>query len=163
MDAEILEASRVLGKFLSDRNLTATTAESCTGGGIACAITAVSGSSGWFNQAYVTYSNGAKQKLVGVSAETLERHGAVSRETVREMAAGARKAAGADVAVSVSGIAGPTGGTAEKPVGSVWFGFAAGSHVLTEFRHFAGDRDSVRRQAVLFALRRLYAAASQEF
>ena len=163
MDAEILEASRVLGKFLSDRNLTATTAESCTGGGIACAITAVSGSSGWFNQAYVTYSNGAKQKLVGVSAETLERHGAVSRETVREMAAGARKAAGADVAVSVSGIAGPTGGTAEKPVGLVWFGFAAGDSVITEFRHFAGDRASVRRQAVLFALRRLYSVAAQEF
>ena len=163
MDAEILEASRVLGKFLSDRNLTATTAESCTGGGIACAITAVSGSSGWFNQAYVTYSNGAKQKLVGVSAETLERHGAVSRETVREMAAGARKTAGADVAVSVSGIAGPTGGTAEKPVGSVWFGFAAGDSVITEFRHFAGDRASVRRQAVLFALRRLFAVASQKF
>ena len=163
MDAEILEASRVLGKFLSDRNLTATTAESCTGGGIACAITAVSGSSGWFNQAYVTYSNGAKQKLVGVSAETLERHGAVSRESVREMAAGARKAAGADVAVSVSGIAGPTGGTAEKPVGSVWFGFAAGDSVITEFRHFAGDRASVRRQAVLFALRRLFAVASQKF
>ena len=163
MDAEILEASRVLGKFLSDRNLTATTAESCTGGGIACAITAVSGSSGWFNQAYVTYSNGAKQKLVGVSAETLERHGAVSRETVREMAAGARKAAGADVAVSVSGIAGPTGGTAEKPVGSVWVGFAAGDSVITEFRHFAGDRASVRRQAVLFALRRLFAVASQKF
>lgn len=163
MDAEILEASRVLGKFLSDRNLTATTAESCTGGGIACAITAVSGSSGWFNQAYVTYSNGAKQKLVGVSAETLERHGAVSRETVREMAAGARKAAGADVAVSVSGIAGPTGGTAEKPVGSVWFGFAAGDSVITEFRHFAGNRASVRRQAVLFALRRLFAVASQKF
>ena len=163
MDAEILEASRVLGKFLSDRNLTATTAESCTGGGIACAITAVSGSSGWFNQAYVTYSNGAKQKSVGVSAGTLERHGAVSRETVREMAAGARKAAGADVAVSVSGIAGPTGGTAEKPVGSVWFGFAAGDSVITEFRHFAGDRASVRRQAVLFALRRLFAVASQKF
>ena len=163
MDAEILEASRVLGKFLSDRNLTATTAESCTGGGIACAITAVSGSSGWFNQAYVTYSNGAKQKLVGVSAETLERHGAVSRETVREMAAGARKAAGADVAVSVSGIAGPTGGTAEKPVGLVWFGFAAGDSVITEFRHFAGDRAAVRRQAVLFALRRLFAVASQKF
>ena len=163
MDAEILEASRVLGKFLSDRNLTATTAESCTGGGIACAITAVSGSSGWFNQAYVTYSNGAKQKLVGVSAETLERHGAVSRESVREMAAGARKAAGADVAVSVSGIAGPTGGTAEKPVGLVWFGFAAGDSVITEFRHFAGDRASVRRQAVLFALRRLFAVASQKF
>ena len=163
MDAEILEASRVLGKFLSDRNLTATTAESCTGGGIACSITAVSGSSGWFNQAYVTYSNGAKQKLVGVSAETLERHGAVSRETVREMAAGARKAAGADVAVSVSGIAGPTGGTAEKPVGLVWFGFAAGDSVITEFRHFAGDRASVRRQAVLFALRRLFAVASQKF
>ena len=163
MDAEILEASRVLGKFLSDRNLTATTAESCTGGGIACAITAVSGSSGWFNQAYVTCSDGAKQKLVGVSAETLERHGAVSRETVREMAAGARKAAGADVAVSVSGIAGPTGGTAEKPVGLVWFGFAAGDSVITEFRHFAGDRASVRRQAVLFALRRLFAVASQKF
>ena len=163
MDAEILEASRVLGKFLSDRNLTATTAESCTGGGIACAITAVSGSSGWFNQAYVTYSNGAKQKLVGVSAQTLESHGAVSRETVMEMAAGARKAAGADVSVSVSGIAGPTGGTEEKPVGSVWFGFAAGNKVMAEFRHFAGDRASVRRQAVLFALRRLYSVAAQEF
>ena len=111
----------------------------------------------------MTYSNGAKQKLVGVSAETLERHGAVSRETVREMAAGARKAAGADVAVSVSGIAGPTGGTAEKPVGLVWFGFAAGDSVITEFRHFAGDRASVRRQAVLFALRRLFAVASQKF
>lgn len=135
------------------------TAESCTAGWIAKALTDVAGSSQWFDSGYVTYSNTAKIRAIGVSARTLAEHGAVSEATVREMAHGALVASGAEMAIAVSGIAGPDGGTAEKPVGMVWFAAASpeeqGAATVSELRQFVGDRDQVRRQAVEHALRLL--------
>ena len=133
------------------------TAESCTAGWIAKALTDVAGSSQWVDCGYVTYSNTAKIRDLGVSSQTLSDHGAVSEETVREMANGALRATGVEIAIAVSGIAGPDGGTAEKPVGTVWFGIATveaqGLRAICELRHFAGDRDQVRRHSVDHALR----------
>ena len=132
------------------------TAESCTGGWIAKAMTDVASSSHWFECGYVTYSNAAKVRDLGVSQKTLDAHGAVSEATVREMAAGALRVSGADVAVSVSGIAGPDGGSVAKPVGTVWFAVASrrGDDVVVEVRRqqFAGDRESVRRASVVYGL-----------
>ncbi|HEY7890058.1 MAG TPA: nicotinamide-nucleotide amidohydrolase family protein [Steroidobacteraceae bacterium] len=133
------------------------TAESCTAGWIAKALTDVPGSSQWVDSGYVTYSNAAKMRDVGVSQRTLAEHGAVSEATVREMANGALRATGVEMAIAVSGIAGPDGGTAEKPVGTVWFGIATpearGPGTVCELRCFGGDRDQVRRQSVAHALR----------
>lgn len=133
------------------------TAESCTGGWIAKALTDVAGSSGWVDSGFVTYSNTAKIRDLGVSSRTLSEHGAVSEATVREMANGALRVTGAEMAIAVSGIAGPDGGTAEKPVGTVWFGVATpearGTAAVCERRRFSGDRDQVRRQSVDYALR----------
>lgn len=133
------------------------TAESCTAGWIAKALTDVPGSSQWFDSGYVTYSNSAKIRAVGVSARTLAEQGAVSEATVREMAQGALQVAGVELAIAVSGIAGPDGGTPEKPVGTVCFGIATAAATrpveICECRHFAGGRDQVRRQAVAHALR----------
>ncbi|HEV2268317.1 MAG TPA: nicotinamide-nucleotide amidohydrolase family protein, partial [Steroidobacteraceae bacterium] len=126
-------------------------------GWIAKALTDVPGSSQWVDSGYVTYSNAAKTRDVGVSDRTLAEHGAVSEATVREMANGALRATGVDMALAVSGIAGPDGGTAEKPVGTVWFGIvtseARGPGAVCERQHFDGDRDQVRRQSVAHALR----------
>ncbi len=128
------------------------TAESCTGGWIAETVTTVAGSSAWFDRAYVTYSNDAKNDMLGVSAKTLESHGAVSKPVVEEMARGALKGA-ATVAVAVSGVAGPDGGTASKPVGMVCLAWATtGGKVRAATRHYRGDRAAVRRQAVIDAL-----------
>ena len=123
MNLEIDQLSHLLGQKLLAKNWTISCAESCTGGGIGYAITAISGSSTWFKQGIISYSNEAKQQLLGVSAQTLDNFGAVSLETVKEMAQGAAKIAQAQVAISVSGIAGPDGGTKQKPVGTVCFGF----------------------------------------
>ncbi len=150
-DDIILLAAR-LGKILAERHLSITTVESCTGGGIAYAVTAVPGSSGWFRQGFVTYCNEAKHTLAGVETEVLERCGAVSRETVRQMAGGGLRAAGADVSVAVSGIAGPDGGTSEKPVGTVWVACAAQDRSIEQCFHFSGDRNQVRRETVRQAL-----------
>jgi nicotinamide-nucleotide amidase len=129
------------------------TAESCTGGWAAQALTALAGSSNWFERGFVTYSNGAKQEMLGVRAETLARHGAVSEETAREMALGAIAHSGASVALAITGIAGPGGGTREKPVGTVCFAWALqGAAARSETRHFSGDREAVRRQSVERAL-----------
>lgn len=129
------------------------TAESCTGGWIAKVCTDLLGSSAWFERGFVTYSNEAKQDMLGVSAATLAQHGAVSEAVTAEMATGALQHSRAQVAVSVSGIAGPGGGTATKPVGMVCFGWAVQSgDVRTETRYFTGDREAVRRQAVQYAL-----------
>ncbi|WMP18109.1 nicotinamide-nucleotide amidase [Thiothrix lacustris] len=129
------------------------TAESCTGGWIAKLCTDLAGSSTWFECGFVTYSNEAKQDMLGVKAETLAQHGAVSEAVTVEMAAGALQHSRAQVAVSVSGIAGPGGGTATKPVGTVCFGWAVqGGEVRTATRHFQGDREAVRAQAVQYAL-----------
>ena len=133
------------------------TAESCTGGWIAKACTDLAGSSRWFRGGAVVYDNALKVGMLGVRPRTLEQHGAVSEETVREMAAGALERLGGDVAVAVSGIAGPDGGTAGKPVGTVCLAGArkepAGIDARSVCLHFAGDRDAVRRQAVVMALR----------
>ena len=128
------------------------TAESCTGGWVAQVVTAVAGSSAWFERGFVTYSNSAKQELLGVRSETLARHGAVSEETAREMALGALARSKAGVAVAVTGIAGPSGGSPDKPVGTVCFAWADRRGARSETRHFSGDRESVRRQSVVHAL-----------
>lgn len=141
-----------LGQLLLRKNLSITTAESCTGGGIAYALTAISGSSAYLDRSFVTYSNKAKQQMLGVKSATLLQCGAVSEDTVVEMARGAATAASATVAIAVSGIAGPTGGTPQKPVGTVCFGFAVTGHVVSMTRVFRGDRDQVRQQSIDFAL-----------
>jgi len=141
-----------LGLALLARGWRITAAESCTGGGIASAITDVPGSSGWFDMAFVTYSNAAKQQLIGVHAATLAACGAVSEAEAEEMASGALQAANAQIAVAVSGIAGPSGGSAEKPVGTVCFAYATAGEVVSETLCFAGDRAAVRRQTVAHAL-----------
>ena len=133
------------------------TAESCTGGWIGKVCTDLAGSSRWFRGGAIVYDNALKRDLVGVRAETLDRHGAVSEETVREMAAGALERLGGTIAVAVSGIAGPDGGTPDKPVGTVWFGWAVRRQdvldVSCEHHRLAGDRDAVRRRSVVIALR----------
>jgi nicotinamide-nucleotide amidase len=144
--------SRQVGVALQAHGMTLVTAESCTGGGVAQAITRISGSSAWFDRGFVTYSNTAKEEMLGVAPDTLEAHGAVSEQTVREMADGALQYSRAQVALAVSGIAGPTGGTPEKPVGMVWFAWAHGNNVRAECHHIAGDRDAVRSRSVEIAL-----------
>ncbi|WP_415902038.1 nicotinamide-nucleotide amidase [Neptuniibacter sp. QD29_5] len=129
------------------------TAESCTGGWIAQEITAIPGSSAWFDCGFVTYSNASKQRALGVSKDTLEQYGAVSAEVVAEMAEGALNNSGAHLSVATSGIAGPDGGSKEKPVGTVWFAWAEqGKPVRAKKYCFEGDRESVRKQAVSVAL-----------
>lgn len=128
------------------------TAESCTGGLIAGACTELSGSSDWFERGFVTYSNAAKAEQLGVPAELIDTHGAVSEPVARAMAAGAVAHSRAQLAVSVTGVAGPTGGTPEKPVGTVWFGWATPQGVFTEHQCFDGDRAAVRRATVAHAL-----------
>ncbi len=137
-----------LGRELLDRGWRVTAAESCTGGGIAAAITAVPGSSAWFEAGFVVYANRFKTELTGVRETTLEREGAVSEAVVREMAEGARSRLGADLAVAVSGIAGPEGGTPDKPVGTVWIAWAGPDGTLARHYHFSGDRDRVRHETV---------------
>ncbi len=143
-------------RLLTERGQTVSTAESCTGGLLAGRITAISGSSAVFETGFITYANSAKQKLIGVSEETLEKYGAVSEETVREMALGAKSAAGSDYAVSVTGIAGPTGGTDEKPVGLVYIAVAKpdGNIAITK-NQFPGRRNDVRNRAAHMALAQL--------
>lgn len=141
-----------VGVALKQRGLTLVTAESCTGGGVAQAITMISGSSAWFDRGFVTYSNASKEEMLGVSPDTLEMHGAVSEQTVREMVDGALQYSRAQVAVSVSGVAGPTGGTPEKPVGMVWFAWGTNDSVHAECHHLSGDRDAIRAKSVQIAL-----------
>lgn len=131
------------------------TAESCTGGMISAACTDLAGSSNWFERGFVTYSNEAKTELLGVDAALIARHGAVSEEVARAMASGAVSRSRAQVAVAVTGVAGPTGGSAAKPVGTVWFGFALPGRLVSEVRRFDGDRAAVRGATVRHALQRL--------
>jgi nicotinamide-nucleotide amidase len=147
MDLETLSAQ--VGESLLRRGLMLATAESCTGGWVAQTITAIAGSSQWFERGFVTYSNSSKVELLSVRSETLEWHGAVSEQTVREMAQGALTHSHAQVAVAVSGIAGPGGGSLEKPVGTVCLAWAGiGMETRTQCRVFPGNREAVRRQAV---------------
>lgn len=155
-DNELMQLSEDIGARLRQRGATVTAAESCTGGWIAKVLTDIAGSSAWFERGFVTYSNEAKAQMIGVQPSTLTRWGAVSEQVVSEMAAGALQAADADYAMSVSGIAGPDGGSAEKPVGTVWFGFASrGGQGVARVQHFSGDREAVRRQSVTYALETL--------
>jgi nicotinamide-nucleotide amidase len=152
-----LQAERV-GASLRDTKQMLVTAESCTGGWIAKTVTDVAGSSDWFDCGLAAYSYEAKQRLLGVRAETLEHFGAVSRETVLEMVSGALVHSGSTVAVAVTGIAGPGGGTDDKPVGTVWIAWKRrGGYPQAELFHFEGDREAVRRQTVAAALRGLEA------
>lgn len=145
-----------LATLALDRSYIIATAESCTGGLIAGAFTEVSGSSMWFDRGFVTYSNHAKQQMLGVRSETLHSAGAVSEATVLEMATGALQHSDANLAVSVSGVAGPTGGSSEKPVGTVWIACAsAEADAVAQHHCFVGDRHEVRAQAVNFAIRLL--------
>ena len=157
-----LMLAETAGRALLAAGLRVVTAESCTGGGVATALTDVAGSSQWFDRSYVTYSNAAKMQDLGVEPEVLARHGAVSAAVVEQMAAGALRASGADLAVAVSGVAGPDGGTAEKPVGLVWFALLRrGQTPQAQCQLFAGDRAAVRSAAVNAALQLLTAAAQQ--
>lgn len=144
-----------LAAQLQQRQWMLATAESCTGGLIAGACTELSGSSNWFERGFVSYSNAAKTELLGVDAALITQHGAVSEAVAHAMAAGAVARSQAQVAVAVTGVAGPTGGTPDKPVGLVWFGLALPGQVLTEKMNFAGDRAAVRAATVQHALRRL--------
>ncbi|HEX5314118.1 MAG TPA: nicotinamide-nucleotide amidohydrolase family protein [Gammaproteobacteria bacterium] len=155
-DRELAALAKWVGRSLQARHRRMAAAESCTGGWIAKVITDVPASSNWLDRAFVTYSNAAKVAMLGVSEATLEARGAVSRETACEMAAGALAASEADVACAVTGIAGPDGGSVEKPVGTVWFAWAErGREPRSALEHFAGDREAVRRAAVARALRGL--------
>ncbi|MDO5059497.1 MAG: nicotinamide-nucleotide amidohydrolase family protein [Neisseria sp.] len=142
----------LLAEYFTANGLKAASAESCTGGLLAAAFTELPGSLAWFDMGWVTYSNEAKHKLLGVGEETLRDYGAVSEETVREMALGALIAAKADFAVSISGIAGPGGGSEDKPVGTVWFGLAGKQRISARKMQFHGSRSEIREQAVEYAL-----------
>ncbi|WP_341646225.1 CinA family protein [Thauera sp. SDU_THAU2] len=163
MDSELNELSATAGAALAARGWLLATAESCTGGWIAATVTATSGSSAWFDRGFITYSNAAKTDMLGVRTKTLETHGAVSEATVTEMAEGALARSTADVAIAVSGVAGPGGGTPAKPVGMVCVAWARrGAATLVQTLQLAGDREAVRRQTVIQALRRLIALAGAD-
>ncbi len=151
MDLDTL--AQDVGHALQQRGLMLTTAESCTGGGVAQAITSVAGSSQWFDRGFITYTNLSKQEMLGISGETLARYGAVSEQTVCAMAENALRRSHAQMALAVTGIAGPTGGTAEKPVGTVWFAWGQENREPICVSHLlVGDRKAIRRQAVVTAL-----------
>ncbi len=152
-DAQLHEQAAVFGTRLLEARLKLATAESCTGGWVAKVVTEVPGSSAWFDCAFVAYSYDAKEAMLGVPRQMLEQHGAVSRETVIEMVRGALSRSRADMAVAITGIAGPSGGTRDKPVGTVWIAWGMGHHPpVAQMFHFAGDRDAVRRGTVAEAL-----------
>jgi nicotinamide-nucleotide amidase len=153
----INELATTLVAELNEKNRAVTTAESCTGGWIAKALTDVPGSSGCFAYGIVSYSNGAKESILGVRNSTLAEHGAVSEPVVREMAEGSLRLSGADISVAVSGVAGPDGGSDDKPVGTVWFAWSMrgprGITTDTELQRFEGNRESVRMQTVIHGLK----------
>ena len=151
-DEELQRLAARVAELAIESGLTLTTAESCTGGWIAKCLTDIAGSSAWFDRGLVTYSNTAKQQLLGVPSDLLQTEGAVSEAVADAMARGCRARADADLAVAVTGIAGPGGGSADKPVGTVWFAWATRSHCRTERRQFPGNREAVRRQTVAAAL-----------
>ena len=154
MDQTLYNLAARVGRALKNRELMVATAESCTGGWIGQAITMVPGSSEWFERGFITYTYISKREMLGVSGRSLARYGAVSEQVVREMVRGALARSHAQVAVSISGVAGPSGGTPDKPVGTVCLGWALkGGALLVETRRFRGDRDEVRRRSVAYALR----------
>jgi nicotinamide-nucleotide amidase len=151
------DLTKTLAEILLSRNWTVSLAESCTGGLVCATLTELAGSSEWFERGYITYSNEAKTESLNVPAVLIESHGAVSEQVAKAMAEGARILSGSNVAISITGIAGPSGGSAEKPVGTVCFGWATENQTLTKTIHFDGDRQAVRQQAAEFALTELIA------
>src|SRR5690606_17583079 len=152
-DGRLAQAGEALAAVLERKGMTIATAESCTGGWVAKVLTDRAGSSAYVMAGLVTYSNEAKQAILGVEEKVLAEHGAVSEPVVRQMVAGAVRATGVDVAVAISGVAGPGGGSVEKPVGTVWFAWGTGpDNTQTRVQHFDGDREQVRRQSVLYVL-----------
>ena len=150
---ELSSLSALVGDRLRAERMLLATAESCTGGGVAQQLTSIAGSSEWFERGYVTYSDAAKMEMLHVKASTLQAHGAVSEQVAREMAAGALAGSHAQITVAVTGVAGPGGGSADKPVGTVCFAWARTNRKVTsETRHFTGNRESVRSQSVIAAL-----------
>lgn len=142
-----------VGAALKSHGMMLATAESCTGGGVAQTITEIAGSSEWFERGFITYANDAKREMLGVSEATLSQHGAVSEATVREMVEGALRHSHAQIALAVSGIAGPSGGTADKPVGTVWFAWSVRDGAcVARLHHLSGNRMEIRAQAVRIAL-----------
>jgi nicotinamide-nucleotide amidase len=156
-DAELGRLAARVGQWLLETRRRVVTAESCTGGLLAKALTDIPGSSQWFECGYVTYSNAAKLRDLGVASRTLDEHGAVSEAVAREMAAGALRVADVDVAIAVTGVAGPDGGSVSKPVGTVWFGSCvrrrAQVEAYAERMLFTGDRQAIRRSSVEYALK----------
>lgn len=162
MDKELEDLSVRVGAALLERKLMLACAESCTGGWVAEVVTATGGSSQWFERGYVTYSNAAKQELLGVKADTLRQDGAVSEAVVREMAAGALRRSHSQAALAISGVAGPSGGSPGKPVGTVCFAWVLhGGAPTAETKHFSGDREAVRKQSVVHALQGLLRRLSE--
>ncbi len=156
MEQNLIQLAETVAQHLLSKKLFLVTAESCTGGGIAYFLTEITGSSNWYERGYVTYSNDAKKELLNVSLDILDNYGAVSRETAHAMAEGALKNSHAQISIAVTGIAGPDGGTKEKPVGTVWFGWARiGYQTKTALQNFCGDRHAIRKQAIQFALEEL--------
>lgn len=152
-DQQLHDLAIRVGETLQSRNLRLATAESCTGGWVAKVLTDIPGSSNWFDRGFISYSNAAKVESLGVKEATLIEYGAVSAETVAEMAAGALTHSAADMALAVSGIAGPDGGTADKPVGTIYLAWMLEEGLLhTEIHHFEGDREAIRRMTVAAAL-----------
>jgi len=153
MDADLADLSEAVGAACRQRRLSVATAESCTGGWAAQVITHTAGSSAWFERGFVTYANDAKVQMLGVDPATLEKFGAVSLETAKEMAAGALKNSNALISLAITGVAGPTGGSPDKPVGTVCFAWCLrDQQPEAERRHFAGDREAIRRASVIQAL-----------
>jgi len=148
MKKEISELSAGLVQLAADKNITVAFAESCTGGLVGASITEIPGASRIFLGSAVTYSNEAKQNVLGVDSCVIAKYGAVSADCAEQMAAGARRIYGSDIALSVTGIAGPEGGSQDKPVGTVWFGYASGTKNFSFVRRFSGDRNSIRFSAV---------------
>ena len=146
---------QTLSQLLADQSLTLSVAESCTGGGLSALLTSVSGSSTYFDRGYITYSNQAKMDMLDVDAEILEQFGAVSEQTAFEMVNGVIQNSHSDIAVSITGIAGPTGGTVEKPVGMVCFGFCVKDKHFVKTQHFSGDRETVVASSVDFVIQTL--------
>jgi nicotinamide-nucleotide amidase len=161
VDTEMERLAMEVGRALKSTGRLLVTAESCTGGWVGEAVTAIAGSSDWFDRGFITYSNAAKREVLGLAAATLDQYGAVSEETAREMALGALKHSRAQIAVAITGVAGPGGGSADKPVGTVCFAWAKDDITLRSERHLLnGDRTDVRRQSVLIALRGILAMSS---
>jgi len=155
MQTHVAETVQAVADSLLRRQWMLATAESCTGGMVAAACTDLAGSSAWFERGFVTYSNAAKTQMLGVDALLITSHGAVSEPVARAMAQGALRHSAAQVALAITGVAGPGGGSVAKPVGTVWFGFAGPWGVHSELQHFGGDRAAVRQAAALHALLRL--------